>query len=410
MMETNKTLVLFTDSFPYGLKETFLENEISYLADAFEKIHIFPLHGEGQIRPQPINVHIHAPFLSFHPKNQKRLLIAGLFNLSPLKFALKELITKSVYANLLHLRVWAAALFEFRAAYANRSLMKELQSLIDSETVVYSYWGDKLALLIPFLKRLYPFLKTVARFHRTDLYEEFKGGYIPFRAIVLPSIDHCVFISEDGMSYLTKRYPEWIRTASLYRLGVSDHGLNPVNDALPFHVVSCSYMVQVKRIPLLIEALNKLNIPVKWTHLGTGPMYNTILNQSKQLPDSVQTELLGEKSNQEVLAYYASTPIDLFINVSESEGVPVSIMEALSFGIPVIATNAGGTGEIVDEQVGALLSVDVTSFELAKALELFIQNKNVSFLRHNARKRWLERCDASSNYGAFALFLKTMKN
>jgi len=48
--------------------------------------------------------------------------------------------------------------------------------------------------------------------------------------------------------------------------------------------------------------------------------------------------------HNDVLNYYASNPVDVFINTSSSEGLPVSIMEAMSFGIPVIATNVGGTG------------------------------------------------------------------
>ena len=48
-----------------------------------------------------------------------------------------------------------------------------------------------------------------------------------------------------------------------------------------------------------------------------------------------------------MLDYYKNNIIDIFINLSASEGIPVSIMDAISFGIPCIATNVGGTGEIV---------------------------------------------------------------
>ena len=45
----------------------------------------------------------------------------------------------------------------------------------------------------------------------------------------------------------------------------------------------------------------------------------------------------------------------LFINVSESEGFQVSIKEALSCGLLIIATNVGGISEIVDAHVGILI-------------------------------------------------------
>jgi hypothetical protein len=87
-----------------------------------------------------------------------------------LGFALKELVAKSVYKHPVHFRVWAAALFVLRAAYSNRQRMNELRTLFNDEAVVYSYWGDKLAFMIPFLKRLHPSLKSVVRFHGGDLY------------------------------------------------------------------------------------------------------------------------------------------------------------------------------------------------------------------------------------------------
>ena len=61
----------------------------------------------------------------------------------------------------------------------------------------------------------------------------------------------------------------------------------------------------------------------------------------------------------------------MFINVSSTEGIPVSIMEAMSFGIPVIATAVGGTPEIVNNENGYLLSKDPSAKELAEVIQNF---------------------------------------
>lgn len=45
--------------------------------------------------------------------------------------------------------------------------------------------------------------------------------------------------------------------------------------------------------------------------------------------------------------------------MSLSEGIPVSIMEAISFGIPIIATNVGGNAEIVNDETGVLIPVNI---------------------------------------------------
>ena len=69
--------------------------------------------------------------------------------------------------------------------------------------------------------------------------------------------------------------------------------------------------------------------------------------------------------------------IDLFINTSSSEGVPVSIMEALSVGIPIIATDVGGTKEIVTKTTARIASetrIEGPNFRPALALiALFIE-------------------------------------
>lgn len=56
----------------------------------------------------------------------------------------------------------------------------------------------------------------------------------------------------------------------------------------------------------------------------------------------------------------------MFINVSSSEGLPVSIMEACSFGIPIIATNVGGTAEIVQAGVNGILLKEQFETEVLK--------------------------------------------
>jgi len=313
-----------------------------------------------------------------------------------------------VYKHPKQIRVWLAALLVFRAAFANKERLSELSALLHDKSILYSYWGDKLAVLIPFLRKTTPGFTSVVRFHRTDLYEEFKQGYIPFRSVLFPAIDHFIFISEDGKKYLTRKYLQWVHNQHLFRLGVPDQGINPQGKTDVLHLVSCSYMVSVKRIPLLIAALMQLDIPVKWTHIGSGSQWEEMNRLIEELPQNVEVELKGGLTNSEVVGYYKQTPIDLFINVSESEGVPVSIMEALSFGIPVIATDAGGTSEIVDNAVGCLLRVNTNATEIASAINDFYRQPYRETLRVNARNRWMARCNAEQNYTIFADFLKSL--
>ena len=78
---------------------------------------------------------------------------------------------------------------------------------------------------------------------------------------------------------------------------------------------------------------------------------------------------MGQIDHDDVLDWFEENPADVIINVSSSEGLPVSIMEAFSYGIPVIATAVGGMPEIVSEDCGVLLDADFQPEELATILE-----------------------------------------
>ena len=79
-------------------------------------------------------------------------------------------------------------------------------------------------------------------------------------------------------------------------------------------------------------------------------------------------------------------------------------MEAISFGIPVLATDVGGTGEIVIHgENGYLISKDYTDEEFKKAFNLVYKADEESYkkLRSSARKVWSEKFNAEDNYPKF---------
>ena len=77
---------------------------------------------------------------------------------------------------------------------------------------------------------------------------------------------------------------------------------------------------------------------------GDGPLY-------KEISDKIESHKLRDKIYQ--LGYRTDTQnvlcsSDLFVNLSSTEALSFAIIEALSFGLPVVATNVGGTGDIVN--------------------------------------------------------------
>jgi len=403
-------IILFSDSFPQGNFETFLENEIPFLSKEVDKVIIIPLQRKSGLRIVPKNVECWDPILNFDLKDKRSLFKTGFFNLSPFLFYLKEFFSAKIFLSKQKIWNFFTSVLLARSLYSKRKVWKSLFELVSPNDLFYFYWGDKTALILPYLKKRIQ-NKTIVRFHRTDLYEYAKNNYIPFRKLVFPHINWFLPISDDGKKYLLETYPKLIceNEVKVCRLGVFDNGLNPNqrSDNNIFHLVSCSYVVPVKRLSLIVESLRYTNFKIKWTHIGTGSLIDEVKKSAMQLSSDIEVELLGALNNVEVMNYYKSHHVDLFINVSASEGVPVSIMEALSFGIPVLATDVGGTPEIVDNEVGELLSPDISAVELSEKLVRFAETASEN-KRQNARKRWEELCSAEKNYTDFVSFLKSV--
>ena len=114
-------------------------------------------------------------------------------------------------------------------------------------------------------------------------------------------------------------------------------------------------------------------------------------------------------NNQDVYKLYQNNKIDVFINSSENEGVPVSIMEAMSCYIPIIAPNVGGISELIqDNYNGKLLSEKCTISELSTAITQISFFKS-SEVRDNARKQYEDKYNASKNYNEFIDVLTTIE-
>lgn len=280
---------------------------------------------------------------------------------------------------------------------------------LQADTVLYSYWMVTQAMICALLKRKVPGMRMVTRCHGYDIYEyRAPGDYLPFRDFIFRQADAICPISDDGVRYLKETYPTLeAEKIHLHRLGTMDRGLTPpAQNGEPFRIVSCSALISLKRVHLLIKALAKLQHSVEWVHFGSGPLEETLQKQAnEELGETpVQFHFFGQVPNQAILSYYHEHHVDLFVNVSETEGVPLSIMEALSFGIPVIATQVGGTAEIIDVgENGFLLPASFAPQELTKKIEEMVAMPSERYeeMSRQARLHWEQKCSAKKNFTAF---------
>lgn len=393
-----KSVCIFTEGFPYGAQETFIENELIYLAQAFKDVYIQPLFystlGDREIDFK--NVQVLDPV--FRSRKFSCNYIHLLLDLKVLKLIFKAL-TRSSSWNFYN--VLKRCVIQKKTASVINDNLKTLK--VEN---FYFYWGINAVESLLHLD-LPKSIKCICRFHGYDLYgkDERNDAKVFFRDEVIQTIDSAVCISKHGSNYLKKIYPQYSDKIHHSYLGVPDRGNSKPSSDGVFRILSCSNIYPLKRLDVIAKAL-KLNqgLSIEWCHIGDGLDNHTEALEMliKELPPTVNVKLLGRISNDETMAYYRNNAVDLFLNVSESEGVPVSIMEALSMGVPVLATDVGGTSEIVDSEVGSLLNKNISAEYLWRELTHFYSKYNLDLdVRARAKTLWSERFDSESNYPQF---------
>ena len=387
-----KQLIFFTESFPYGKGESFIENEIEYLSREFDRIYILPKTSSTQEqRSLPANCIVFPPIF----RSSGELVFKGLFCFSPLFYFFKKLISEKAYTSLYKFKKYIATAITCRCILADKNFKRLNRQ--STESTVYFYWGIGMAYILPFIHNKD---KKIVRFHRTDLYADLRPHqYIPFRKEVFESLNKAVFISKQGLEYAKKNFGQYKFSAYCSYLGTKDHGISKIkNEDGVIHILSCSNVVPVKRVSLILKSLLLIpDRPIQWTHIGGGKGFNALQQHPHHLPANLTVHLTGAITNREVIGHYLHHPVDIFVNVSASEGLPVSIMEAISFNIPVIATNVGGTNEIVTSESGVLLDPHFSAQELADQIVRVYEHKD----RFHPRRLWEEKFNAGKNYPRF---------
>jgi colanic acid/amylovoran biosynthesis glycosyltransferase len=404
-------LVLFTATYPSSStgEHNFLGEEIKLLAAAFERVVLVPRNVAEPFLPLPPNVETDKSYASFLNSAKNRLFAVACVLVSPLFY--HELWTHLWV--LIHPPTLSRLVAFLGGAHLTKRWVEnwlEKNHLQASQCAFYTYWFDQGAMGVGLVRRLHPDLKFISRAHGYDLYDEiFSPPYWPCRAVAVASVDGLFADSEAGAEYLRKRHPASSSRIEASLLGVKDPGFRsfPSADRV-FRILSCSHVRPVKRVDLLLEGIQcaarlRPDQKFEWHHYGTGEGQLELQQRAdREFPANVRAVFHGYSTTQALMDFYRDCPIDVFVNVSRSEGTPVSSMEAISCGVPVIATAVGGNQEIAREQNGLLLPRNPSPQEIAEALFNFIDNGQANQSRREAsRALWEAKYNADQNYGSF---------
>lgn len=142
----------------------------------------------------------------------------------------------------------------------------------------------------------------------------------------------------------------------------------------PVIFVSAASLVYRKGFDVLIKAFAKANIPKnRWVLniIGWGEEKANLEQLIKDNDLEANVNLLGKKGKNEIARELRKS--DVFVLPSRNENFSVSVLEALSVGLPVLATDCGGIRECISENNGIIVPVD-DILSMANALEDFVEN------------------------------------
>jgi glycosyltransferase involved in cell wall biosynthesis len=162
--------------------------------------------------------------------------------------------------------------------------------------------------------------------------------------------------------------------------------------AAPIRLLAVGRFQPKKGYPTLLEAVAGVRAEVRLTVVGYGPLEATLRARARALGLADRITWAGPLDQPAVLAHYRAS--DLFVLAAEvapdgdRDGLPNVVVEALSQGLPVVATRAGGIPELVIDGVHGRLVPPRDAGALAAAIEALARDPHA---RHRMGAAGIER-------------------
>jgi glycosyltransferase involved in cell wall biosynthesis len=396
---SEKILILFTTRFPVDKGEPWLTNEVKFITGEWKKVMLF-CDANTQLKNSP-----GYPQFSLLPNTftYKRNLLC-FFNrhfLDALYTEAKELINEGKFGKLIFNSISVLMRKFEMAKWFTKNYINKLE-----EYMLYSYWGNDNATMMCFVKLFNKNTKAVCRVHRFDIYEQInRFGHIMFRKFQLMNLSAMFSVSEAGTTYIRKKYPSFkakIKTSYLGTSKPDSDELNPIPQTGRLELITCAMVSKRKKLDRTIKTLENMKAPVRWTMVGDGQDMQFLKDISKDLPKNVMADFQGYLNANQIMDLYKTRAFHYYISTSDSEGLPVAMMESISFGVPIISTDVGGCDEIVNQTTGKLVPPGMDEAELANIIEdLYLKYNYSQEHRNEIFNEWDNKFNAGKNYQVF---------
>ena len=190
-----------------------------------------------------------------------------------------------------------------------------------------------------------------------------------------------VIANSEGLKELAQKTAPGQEIDVIYN-GVDLNKFYPLPDKVineKIKLISTGRLIERKGYAYLIDAL-KDNKNVELTLIGEGDLTDDLKKRSKV--NNVEVKFIGRVAHDKIPDYLRSA--DIFVLPSLNEGMSNSILEAMACGLPVVATDTGGSKELIKEN-GYIVNKGST-LDLKKAIDRYLYDKDL-IKSHSSKSR-----------------------
>jgi glycosyltransferase involved in cell wall biosynthesis len=201
--------------------------------------------------------------------------------------------------------------------------------------------------------------------------------------VVITPSDHLKnFVSELGFNNEILKINNGVEITDIKRTNVHKADIN---------LLIISRLVIQKNINIVIEAMELLdNKNVKLSIIGEGGEFNKLEGVIHELNLQNRVQLLGKIDNNKISQFLLTA--DIFIQASDYEGLPHSVLEAINYEIPILSTEVGGCKDLLnDGERGFIIPIPPDKKIIAENITYIIDNKDEATKRADAAKVFISK-------------------
>lgn len=226
----------------------------------------------------------------------------------------------------------------------------------------------------------------------TGTQSEVKWKYVPWlyktaENKALSSCDYVHVVSRTGLQYFQDRNQKQSQNCCFQPTGFNEsiftpgrkypdllkpYGLNPNTPTILF-----AGRLEAQKNPILaLESFFQLRKQTEAQLIiaGEGRLLTTMRNRCAESPYANDVTFLGRVSSSSLAKWMNNS--DLFLMTSHFEGMPITVLEALACGLPVVSTDVGEMNQIINDGVNGKIVSNPTAYTLSNTLLEILGSRN----------------------------------